>query len=207
MDLDGLADRRERIAFWVNLFNVMVIHGVVALGIRDSVKEVRDFFGAVRYRIGPHVLSPTEIEHGILRGDRRPPHALRRLFGPRDPRRALRVAPPDPRTHFALVCASSSCPPIAVYTAAGLDEELDISARTFVNAGGVRLDRARGTVALSRVFDWYAGDFGDDAAAVLRFVAPYLYDEGERDFLLENADVLRVRYQPYDWRLNRASVR
>jgi len=40
---------------------------------------------------------------------------------------------------------------------------------------------------------------------VLHFAAPYLYDKRDRDFLVENADTLRVSYQAYDWRLNRAS--
>ena len=44
MDLNDLRTRTEQIAFWINLYNVLVIHGVIALGIRDSVKEVRNFF-------------------------------------------------------------------------------------------------------------------------------------------------------------------
>jgi len=167
------------------------------------VKEVRNFFRRVRYRIGGLTFSPHEIEHGVLRGNRRPPHRLRPVFGEDDARRSLAVAPPDPRVHFALVCASSSCPPIDVYTPEAIDEELDISGRTFVNAGAVRLFPESGTVSLSRIFRWYAEDFGPDQAALLRFVAPYIYREEERRFLQEHAGRLRVEYQPYDWRLNR----
>jgi hypothetical protein len=52
MDLAALASREEKIAFWINLYNVIVIHGVIALGLRDSVKEVWNFFRrcAIRWR-------------------------------------------------------------------------------------------------------------------------------------------------------------
>jgi hypothetical protein len=58
-------------------------------------------------------------------------------------------------------------------------------------------------VRLSSVFRWYQDDFGKTRAERLRFVAPYLYDEENRRFLEEHAEELRIRYQPYDWRLNR----
>jgi hypothetical protein len=203
MDLGVLRDRAEQLAFWINLYNVIVIHGVVEMGIRDSVKEVRNFFRRVMYRIGPFTFSPEEIEHGILRANRRPPASLFRVFRSDDPRLGHRVRPLEPRIHYALVCASSSCPPIGVYTAEGLEEELDVSARTFLNSGGISIDRDKGRVSLSRIFKWYGGDFGRDVADRLRSVAPYLYRDEDREYLLENADRLRVSYQDYDWRLNR----
>jgi GH15 family glucan-1,4-alpha-glucosidase len=205
MDPSGLGGRAGRISFWINLYNVLVIHGVVALGIRDSVKEARNFFRRVKYRIGDMSFSPNDIEHGILRGNRRPPNSLLRPFGGDDKRLGLTVDPMEPRVHFALVCASSSCPPIGVYTAEGLEEELQIAARTFLNAGGLRLDKEAARVSLSRVLKWYGGDFGKTEAERLRSLAPYLYDGEDRDYLLENAERLKVDYQPYDWRLNRYS--
>ncbi|MEJ2696724.1 MAG: glycoside hydrolase family 15 protein [Candidatus Sulfobium sp.] len=204
-DLDPhlLRGRREGMAFWINLYNVIVIHGVVELGVRDSVKEVRDFFRKVCYLIGGVSFTPHDIEHGILRGNRRPPYVLSSVFGRGDPRLAFVVDPPDPRVHFALVCASSSCPPIDVYTADNLDEELDISGRTFLNAGSVSIDRKNLRVSLSRIFKWYEADFGKTQEERLRFVASYLYDENDQLFLEERAEELAVTYQKYDWRLNR----
>lgn len=204
MDLTQLDGRDERIAFWVNLYNVIVIHAVIELGVRNSVKEVRNFFKRVRYQIGTMHFSPYEIEHGILRGNRRPPYALFRAFPNDDPRRNHSVDPMDPRIHFALVCASSSCPPIDVYTAENLDEELEISGRTFLNAGGLVTDRQGSTVSLSRIFKWYEKDFGESRADILRFASRYLYDEEERKFIEQHAGELKVEYQTYDWRLNRS---
>ena len=86
MDLTGLGSREEQIAFWINLYNVIVIHGVIELGIKDSVKEVRNFFRRIRYRIGDFCFSPDDIEHGILRGNKRPPHAPCKRFREGDQR-------------------------------------------------------------------------------------------------------------------------
>jgi hypothetical protein len=203
MNLKDLQERRESLAFWINLYNVIVIHAVIELGVKDSVKEVRNFFKRVRYRVGGMSFTPYDIEHGILRGNRRPPYAVFPVFPRDDSRLAHAVEPLEPRVHFALVCASSSCPPIDVYTAESLDEELHISGRTFLNAGGIVIDRERHGVSLSRIFKWYAKDFGATDAERLRFIAPYLYDDVERRFLEDNAEALSVSYQPYDWRLNR----
>jgi hypothetical protein len=203
LDLGLFSTREERLAFWINLYNVLVIHGVIELGIRDSVKEIPMFFRRIRYRVGCWTFSADDIEHGILRGNRRLPSSWSRPFGKNDPRLRSVVTEPDPRIHFALVCASASCPPIEIYTAETLDEDLDISGRTFLNAGGVRVDRDRNTAYLSQVFRWYADDFGMRQAVILRFIAPYLFREDDRRFLEEHAEHVRVRYQPYDWRLNR----
>jgi hypothetical protein len=202
-DLLCLRTREEAIAFWVNLYNVIVIHGVVELGIRDSVKEVRNFFRRVQYQIGDMFFNPDDIEHGILRGNRPPPNALFKQFGNKDKRNAYSITPIDPRIHFALVCASSSCPPIAVYTAEKLDKELTIAGESFLNGGGLQVKRDINSVSLSRIFKWYGGDFGKSTAEMLRFVARFVYDAADREFLFQHADTVTVTYQDYDWGLNR----
>ena len=203
MDLDILKTRPEQLAFWINMYNVIVIHGVIELGIRDSVKEVPRFFKRVQYDIGGMLFSAEDIEHGVLRGNHRFPRSPFRPFGQGDPRLKHAIRPTDPRIHFALVCASSSCPPIGVFTAENLDEELTVSGKTFLNTDGIRIDKDAHSVSLSQVFKWYAGDFGKTPAERLRFIAPYLYDEADRRFLEESADTVKVSYQDYDWRLNK----
>jgi GH15 family glucan-1,4-alpha-glucosidase len=202
-DLERLVSRDDRMAFWINLFNVLVIHGVIELGIRDSVKGIPRFFRRIAYRIGGMEFTADDIEHGILRGNHRFPNSLFHPFDTEDPRRKHMIRPVDPRIHFALVCASSSCPPIEIYRAETLEEDLTVSGKTFLNSGGVRIEREEGTVWLPQVFHWYGEDFGASDEERLRFVAPFLYDEADRRFLEERATTLRVNYQPYDWRLNR----
>jgi GH15 family glucan-1,4-alpha-glucosidase len=203
MDLSELKSRQEQIAFWINLYNVIVIHGVVELGIRDSVKEVRGFFKRIRYQIGDMFFSPDDIEHGILRGNSHPYSSPFRLFKRHDKRLNYTIKPVDPRIHFALVCASASCPPIDVYTAENLDRELTIAGETFLNTSGIKLDKKRFHASLSKIFKWYGRDFGKTQAEILRFIAPYLYDKDDSKFLEEHAENIKVDYQDYDWRLNR----
>jgi hypothetical protein len=202
MDLGLLARREERIAFWINLYNVIVIHGVIALGVRDSVKEVWNFFRGIYYQFGDYDFTPDDIEHGILRGNRRPPYSLFRRFGSNDPRLKYIVAPLDPRIHFTLVCGSASCPFIDVYTPDNLEWELDTAARSFINSSSVALDRGQNKISLSSIFKWYGGDFGAGQAERLRFIAGFLDKAEDRAFIEEHAAHLQVTYQPYDWRLN-----
>jgi GH15 family glucan-1,4-alpha-glucosidase len=199
---ETLATDAERIAFWTNLFNTLVVHAVIELGVRDSIREAPFFFrravytiGGVRYRLG-------DIEHGVLRGNRRPPHWSFRPFSDADPR--LRVGPetPDPRVHFALVRASRTCPPIQAYTPDSLDEQLDTSARVFINATS-QLDMDDRTLWVSETFKWYRKDFGFDDADLVRFVARHWYRSDPADWLTAEADRIVIRYLPYDWRLNR----
>nr|MDA3786044.1 glycoside hydrolase family 15 protein [Deltaproteobacteria bacterium] len=202
-DPAGVATRAARTAFWINLYNVIVIHGVIELNIRDSVKEVRSFFTRIAYAIGGHEFTPNDIEHGILRGNRKPPNSLFRVFGDADPRRQFSIEDVDPRIHFSLVCASRSCPPIEVYTQDNLDHELEIAGQTFVNGGGVEVDVHRKSVRLSRVFAWYHKDFGEDIEARLKFAAAFLYDERSKELLINHGKDCRVSYQDYNWSLNR----
>lgn len=203
VDLDNLRTRQEQLAFWINLYNIIVIHAVVELGIKDSVKEVRNFFKRIQYQIGDMFFSPDDIEHGILRGNRRPPNSLFKLFRDNDKRLQYVISPFDPRIHFALVCASTSCPPIAVYTSENIEKELTVAGNAFLFGDNIKVDRERKVVFLSRIFKWYTGDFGKTKAERLKFIAPFLYDSKDMGFLEENAETLKIIYQDYDWRLNR----
>ncbi|MEX0801628.1 MAG: DUF547 domain-containing protein [Dehalococcoidia bacterium] len=206
-DPTSLRTRGERLAFWINLYNALVIDAVVAFGIRASVREDGGFFRRAAYIIGGRRYSADDIEHGILRGNRPHFHPAIWLpqFAPDDPRLALSVRPPDPRVHCALVCASQSCPPIAAYEAARVDDQLDLACAAFVN-GGVRLEGGRSApsgrrVCLSPIFRWYRRDFGG-REGVREFLLRYL-DAGEAREALENGSPSgSVGFYPYDWSLN-----
>jgi hypothetical protein len=178
----------------------MVIHGVVELGIRESVKEVPFFFELIRYRIGGEVYSAADIEHGILRGNAVPPYRLRRRLRRDDPRRRCAVRKADPRIHFALVCASRSCPPIESYDPDRIEEQLATAASTFINATSA-FDGS--VLSVSEIFRWYRKDFGGTSGAVVRTVVRYLYDRELAVRIERDEGRVRLAYVPYDWRLNR----
>ncbi len=194
--LDALADRGARLAFWINVYNALVLHGIVRLGVRTSVRRVWNFFGRVRYRVGGHVLSLDDVEHGVLRDNRRRPWPPLRPFGAGDPRRALAVRPPDPRFHFAITCGAASCPPVGVYRADAIDGQLDLATRNFVNQE-IALDGER--LACSRLFKWYRADF-EAAGGLAPFLLRHLDDGPARRALAAGASPCAA-FRPYSWTL------
>ncbi len=201
-DLNQLKERQEKLAFWINLYNTMVIHGVIDWDIRESVRERNGFFTRLKYNIGGHLFSLNDMEHGILRGNSRPPYRLFRPFGSGDPRLPFTVSGVDPRIHFTLVCGSRSCPPIGFYTSDRIDEQLDVATTSFINSPEVEVTPSENLLRISQIFRWYRRDFGGTHSAVIEFLLQHL-DAGEkRDFLESHKDAVRVRYRDYDWSLN-----
>jgi hypothetical protein len=201
-DLRSLQDRGQRLAFWINLYNTAVIHGVIELGLERSVKESPGFFDRITYEIGTYRFSLNHMEHGLLRGNRRHPYRLLRPFREKDPRLQFTVFPLDPRIHFALVCGARSCPPIGFYEAEQIEFQLELAAMSFINSPQVHIIPEEGILRMSMIFKWYMADFGGNERALLETLLNYL-DEGEKkNFIRENKDRIRIRYQPYDWNLN-----
>jgi hypothetical protein len=201
-DLRSLEKKEQRLAFWINIYNTAVIHGVIELGLKKSVREVPRFFDRIVYEIGGYGFSLNEIEHGILRGNRRHPYRLLKPFRRKDARVDYAVIPMDPRIHFALVCGARSCPPIGFYEAEEIDFQLQLAATSFINSLQVRILPLERTILLSMIFRWYRPDFGGSDRSLIDTVLRFL-DEGEKkEFLKQNRDKVRVRYQPYDWNLN-----
>jgi hypothetical protein len=89
-----------------------------------------------------------------------------------------------------------------VYDAEQIQQQLDVAAASFVNSGGALVQPETGEVRLSPIFRWYRGDFGGKEG-VLEFLLRYLDDEPSRQLLQAQRDRLRLRYQRYDWSLNR----
>lgn len=207
-DPSALRSNQERLAFWINLYNALILDAAVAYGARTTVNAIRGFFWRAAYAVGGRRYSSIEIENGILRGNATHPAIPVPTFLPDDPRLAFAVLPRDPRVHFAMNCASRSCPPINFYDPGRIDAQLDLATRSFINGGGIQIDRPNGRARLSRIFQWYSPDFGGGPMAlfgrraVLEFIARQLAEEDDRDFLLRPGT--RVVFGPYDWSLNSA---
>ena len=124
------------------------------------MQEVKGFFARIAYAVGGYRFSADDIEHGILRANAGHPAIPGKQFTNRDSRSAFALDRFDPRIHFALNCASRSCPPINVYLAENIDQQLDLATRNFINGGEFSVDVKNMTVTLSTIFRWYAPDFG-----------------------------------------------
>lgn len=146
----------------------------------DSIKDIGGFFTKpwdIRFcRIGGEALTLDEIEHEILRP----------VFK-------------DPRVHFAINCASRSCPPLLSepYLEARLEQQLEGSTAAFINdPDSNRLEGDR--LYVSRIFKWFAEDFPQ---GVVPFFLRYSREDlGER--LRAQRDSTSVEYLDYDWSLN-----
>ena len=68
-----LKDDEEKKAFWTNIYNILIIHGVIELEVQRSVMEIVNFFRRIGYFIGGLFFSPDDIEHGILRSNKSHP--------------------------------------------------------------------------------------------------------------------------------------
>jgi len=204
-DLSDLITQEEKLSFWINLYNLLMIDAVLQFGVQKSVTEgwfgVISFFRRAAYLIGECRYSLEDIEHGILRTNRGHPFFPGKHFAVNDPRLAHSVTTFDARIHFALNCASRSCPPIAVYSSDRINEQLDQASANFINSE-TSLDKSGVLLWVSRIFQWYLKDFGGKTG-MLKMLQRYLPEDDLRWKLIENfSEMVMVKFTPYDWHLN-----
>ncbi len=176
-DVGSLATGEQR-AFWINLYNAATVRLILdnpgVVSIRDIEKPWDQKIATVEGR----ALSLNEIEHGIVRP----------VFN-------------DPRTHYALNCASIGCPGLLrqAYQGKAIDGQLDMAARAFVNhPRGVTVENGR--VTASKIYGWFAGDFGADDAGVLDHIRGY----AAADLAAALHGAKKIDDYSYDWSLNAA---
>lgn len=203
-DPGNLGRQEEMLAFWINLYNALVLDAVIDFGVQHSVTEgwlgLLAFFRRAAYNIGGKRVSLDDIEHGILRNNRGHPALPGPHFPTDDPRMAWVISPTDVRIHFALNCASRSCPPIQVYSGDQIDRQLDLAARNFVNQT-TSVDQEENELSVSAIFRWYQSDFGSQQA-VLEFIHNHLPEDERQKWIDENMDTLQLAHKAYDWGLN-----
>ncbi|KAF8377265.1 hypothetical protein HHK36_030640 [Tetracentron sinense] len=195
--------REEKLAFFINLYNMMAIHAILIWGYPVRALERRKLFGDFKYVVGGCTYSLSAIHHGILRGNQRPPYNLIKPFSVKDTRFKVALPFPEPLIHFALVCGTRSGPALRCYSPGNIDKELMEAARNFLRGGGVIIDVKTKVASVSKILRWYSVDFGKNEVEVLKHAANYL-DPATSEELLEllvNTQ-MKVIYQPYDWGLN-----
>ena len=194
-------DEDARLAYWINSYNFTTIIGVLHNYPIDSVAEVpppallfffpskSGFFFFQRFTYGGAQTSLYNLENRVIR---------------------KRFA--DPRYHFGLNCASSSCPqlPRVPFYPDRLDEQLDKETVKFITSvENVRYDALANTLYLSAIFDWYEQDFVNwlemsspgQGLDIVDYVIRYL-DKDISALITRAGDTLRIEYLPYDWGLN-----
>jgi hypothetical protein len=169
----GAMSRNDQLAFYINAYNAWILHEALEKYPTKSVKDALfTFFTSKRIKVAGEQTSFNALEKETIRSK----------FS-------------EPRIHFALNCASQSCPPLSseAYRGGNLDSQLERLSRSFVNSPrGVAWQEGAKTAELSKIFDWYKDDFKDGG--------PVAFINKRRSKPLP-ADV-KISYQNYDWALN-----
>ena len=171
----------EQLTFWINAYNAGTIWAVFQGRSAESLLGRGKLFKFWKFEVAGKTRSLEEVEHKILR----------KQFQ-------------EPRIHFAIVCASTSCPPLRAesYEAARIDAQLQEQAVRFLNdASRNQFDQAEARIRLSKIFDWFSEDFERNGSR-LQFVAAFVADPKIRAWLETGAGGAKTDFLSYDWTLN-----
>jgi len=170
-------------SYWINTYNTLVLHAVLDYWPLESVRDVKisltsrlvpgkGFFYDRKVVVGGKRTSLYKFEKQVLRTQK------------------------DPRLHFALNCASDSCPVLRPWDWS--DEQLDAAAHDFINEP-VNVSIEDDTLYLSSIFKWYKKEFPKDIYAyLLQHAEPGLGHQLQA----AKDNNYRIRYRSYDWSLN-----
>jgi hypothetical protein len=167
----------EKKAFYINAYNVVAIQTLLD----NPGKKITDTDGAfnkIKHKVGGEMLTLDDIENKLREGK-------------------------DARIHFAIVCASRSCPPLApkAYRAEGLSETLDKQGRLFVNDPTKNIiDKSKNRVSLSMIFNWNRKEFERDGGTLQKYVAKYVNDPATAAWLASLTT--EPDFLQYDWNPN-----
>ncbi len=179
------ATRESQLAFWINAYNAVTVKGILREYPTTSIRNhTARFIGYNIWKnlllvVGDSKISLDAMEHEVLRN-----------MG-------------EPRIHFAIVCASQSCPRLLAeaYVSKRLEEQLIANSKHFfANSGNFKHNVSRAEFQLSSILSWFGEDFGRDQAAQMKSIAPYLPTEAARTAAVNNS--VKVSYLDYDWDLN-----
>ncbi len=162
--------REEVLAFYINLYNAATVRLILEHYPVSSIRDIKQPWAKKRIKLSEKELSLNEIEHRVLRKMN------------------------EPRIHFAINCASASCPKLinVPFKAQSMEEQLDQVSREFINDPS-RNEITTNHVAISALFKWYRIDFTKEGS-LLDYIGRYT-DEP----ILSGT---KVRYLKYDWSLN-----
>ncbi|XP_076928593.1 uncharacterized protein LOC143592591 [Bidens hawaiensis] len=196
----------EKLAFWINVHNALVMHAILAYGIpQNNMKRVFLLLKAA-YNVGGHIVSADVIQNHIL-GCRmsRPGQWLRLLLSSRtklkagDERQAYAIDHQEPLVHFALCSGCHSDPAVRVYTPKRVFNELETAKEEFIRATfGIGKDQR---ILLPKVVENFAKDSGLCAAGVVEMIQICLPDNVKKNIKKHHLGKLRkkIEWVGYDF--------
>lgn len=165
--------REEKLAFWINIHNALVMHAYLAYGTRNSVKSTSIMKAA--YNVGGQYVDAYVIQSSIL-GIR--PHFsapwLQALFSPGrklktgSTKHVYALEYPEPLVHFALCSGAYSDPGVRVYTAKNLFRDLKLAKEEFIQASVYIHKESK--IFLPKIIYYFAKDMSLDIQGLLELI-------------------------------------
>jgi len=180
IDPTRLPSRQDQLAFWINAYNAFAVQGILDHYSPMTLWGRYRYFIGRDYQVGGTTINLYDLERQVL---------IEQFH--------------EPLIHFAIVCASTSCPKLQpwAYQPEQLDRQLVQVAKAFINdPTRNRFDRKGKVAALSMIFHWFENDFADSAGSVLGYVARYVDNTELAKELMQPG--YRIEYLEYDWSLN-----
>jgi hypothetical protein len=177
-------------AFWINLYNTFVQY--LLKKEPELFQDRGKFFTTEHITIARKKLSLEDIEHGLIRRSRNK-YSMGYLgsFFVSDFEKKFRLEAIDYRIHFALNCGAKSCPPVAFYTEAEIDSQLDKSTGNYLTKFA-RYKARENVIWAPAVCSWFRADFGDEEG-IIKMMRKYK--------VIPENKTPDVEYLSYDWTL------
>ncbi len=169
--IDNSWNIKDKVAFWINVYNAYTIKLIIDNYPVSSIKKINKPWDKPFFNIDGKNMNLSEVEHEILR-----------KFG-------------DARIHFAINCASLSCPKLTrvAYTSNNLEQLLEHQTKEFINDSFFN-EISTDSIKISKLFSWYRKDFKSHAGSVNNFINQYSNVKIE--------DQKRWNYKNYNWAIN-----
>ena len=169
----------QQLVFYINAYNILAARGILNNHSPATLFGRWGYFKRDQYIVAGETINLYDLEHSRIRP-----------LG-------------EPRIHFAIVCASQSCPVLRseAYTLDKLNEQLDDAARNFVNDPSRNIfDADAGIARLSKIFSWFEADFVSEDRPLQLYLADYVEDPATASLLYQQR--FEIKYLNYDWDLN-----
>lgn len=166
---------KEKMAYYINAYNAYTLKFVLTKYPLKSVKDAsfsgKDIWSVKLVKLGDKVYTLGQVENDILRKMN------------------------DPRIHFAINCASFSCPRLwnRAFTADNLSGALTLLTKEYINNNKHNILSAK-KIQVSQIFEWYATDFVKEGQTLIDYLNQYSKVKIEAN--------AKVEYLPYNWSLN-----
>jgi len=162
--------KQDKLAYWINAYNALTIDLILRNYPLKSIKAIKDPWDQRLWKFGDKWQNLNDIEHKILR------------------------KMDEPRIHFAIVCASISCPKLKnkAFTAVDLEVQLTNATKEFLTDTS-KNELSKDRIKLSKIFKWFKKDFEQNGTLI--------------DFLNQYSDIIisesaKKSFKDYNWNLN-----